>query len=55
MKKKKVPLWLKMVRKVRRQLQIETQQPQETSKVWKTSKRDIAERLRNTVRKEDYE
>ena len=55
MKKKKVPLWLKLLRKARRQIQIEEQIPQEKSKVWKTSIKDRLGRQSNNVRREDYE
>ena len=54
-KKKKPPLWIRMLRAARRQTEIDLDIPKETSKIWKTSKKDMAERLRNSIRKEDIE
>lgn len=55
MKKKKVPLWLKLLRKARRQVEIEDQTPKETAKVWYTSIKDRLQRQSNNVKREDYE
>ena len=54
MERNKVPAWIKLIRKVRRQLQIETQQPQEKAKVWRTSIKDRLQRQSNNVKREDY-
>lgn len=53
--KKKVPAWIKLIRKVRRQLAIEVQQPQEKAKVWRTSIKDRLQKQKNTIRREDIE
>ncbi len=44
-----------MIRAARRQVDLELDFPKETAKIWKTSKKDIAERLRNSIRKEDVD
>lgn len=52
-KKKKLPNWLLMLRKVRRQIQIELDIPKEYGKIHETSKKDVASRLRNSIRVQD--
>ena len=51
----KVPQFIKMRRKVDREIAIEEGAPQVQSKTFLTHQKDIAEREKNTVRLEDIE
>jgi hypothetical protein len=54
-KKVKIPEWIKWERQARRLVEIEQKTPKVHATTHLTHKRDILEKVRNTVRSEDYE